>query len=317
MRPHHSTLLAALAFICHACTGAGVRPATLSPSARTRSGSGAPTIEELANLTYAGLDERLGPITLSNGRWEGAPAAPGAASGPVVQLLDRFRVNGDLDGGDGEDTVVALAYSTGGSGGFTFLALVTRTSGTLRNAATVAMGDRVQIRSAGVDRGRLLVSAIRAGAQDAACCPGELVDLAWTFSDGQFAPAAPVVTGRLSPNTLGRSVWVLRDWDLDMPAPAEPAVTLASDAGRFSGSSGCNRYTAFVATGATPGAVSVGPAAGTRMACPDPQSQVEARFLRQLGGVQTIGFMLGRLAVGYARPDGTRGTMLFTAQAAP
>jgi heat shock protein HslJ len=317
MQFHRTLLLMSLPFVCDACSTAIEGQSTASPTNPTRAGSPPPSSEELRNLTYAGVDERFGPFTLRNGRWEGTPAAPGAASRPVVQLAEPFRVNGDLDGDDVEDAVVALSYSTGGSGGFTFLALVTRASGALRNRATVALGDRVQIRSAVIDRGRLLVSTVRAGAQDAACCPGDLVDLAWMFRDGQFAAAAPVITGRLSPGALGRSVWVLHEWDVDQPAPVEPAVTLAYDAGRFSGSSGCNRYTAFVATGVTPGAVSVGPAAGTRMACPDPQSRTEARFLDQLGGAQSIGFMLGRLAIGYARRDGTRGTMLFTTQANP
>jgi heat shock protein HslJ len=66
-----------------------------------------------------------------------------------------------------------------------------------------------------------------------------------------------------------------------------------------------------------PGEVKVGPLAGTRMACPEPQSSVEARFLEQLGGARTFGFMLGRLAISYTRGDGSRGTMLFDASRRP
>jgi heat shock protein HslJ len=55
----------------------------------------------------------------------------------------------------------------------------------------------------------------------------------------------------------------------------------------------------------------VGPLAVTRMACPEPQSAVEARFLEQLGGARTFGFRLGRLAISYEREGGSRGTMLF------
>ena len=93
----------------------------------------------------------------------------------------------------------------------------------------------------------------------------------------------------------------------------QPVVSLAYDAGRFTGSSGCNRYFAAVEGGAMPGEVKVGPLAGTRMACPDPPSSVEARFLEQLGGARTFGFMVGRLAIGYTRGDGSSGTMLFDA----
>ena len=66
-----------------------------------------------------------------------------------------------------------------------------------------------------------------------------------------------------------------------------------------------------------PGEVKVGPLAGTRMACPEPQSSVEARFLEQLGGARTFGFMLGRLAISYTRGDGSSGTMLFDAGTPP
>jgi hypothetical protein len=53
------------------------------------------------------------------------------------------------------------------------------------------------------------------------------------------------------------------------------------------------------------------------MACPEPQSSVEARFLEQLGGGRAFGFLLGRLAISYTRGDGSRGTMLFDASTQP
>ena len=92
----HRTLLAALALGGHACAGAGVPPAarTEAPAACAL----APTIEELKNMTYPGLGERLGPVTLQNGRWAGDPPVAGAASRPIVELADSFRVVGDLDG---------------------------------------------------------------------------------------------------------------------------------------------------------------------------------------------------------------------------
>jgi heat shock protein HslJ len=98
---------------------------------------------------------------------------------------------------------------------------------------------------------------------------------------------------------------------LDEPAPTEPQVTLAYQDGRLAGTSGCNRYTAAAKPGASPGDLTVGPAAGTRMACPEPQSAVEARFLKQLGGAKKFGFHLGRLALSYEKDGGAYGTMLF------
>jgi heat shock protein HslJ len=138
--------------------------------------------------------------------------------------------------------------------------------------------------------------------------------LQWTLGKGRLNPLGTVITGRLSLATLAGTVWVLRAWDLIDPAESEPVVTLAYESGRFTGTSGCNRYSGGVEAGDLPGVVKVGLLAGTRMACPEPQSSVEGRFLGQLGGARTIGFRLGRLAIGYARADGSQGTMVFEAR---
>ena len=304
-------LVVALAFAFDACAS----PALAPPAGKTAEAASTravpPTVEELKNATYAGLGERLGPVTLANGRWTGAPPASGAASRPSVELAGDFRVVGDLDGDGLEEAVVVLTYSSGGTGVFSFLAVVTREDGTLRNVATTALGDRVQVRSARVDGGRLLVSAVRAGESDAACCPGDLVEWQWTLGERRLNTPGAVRTGRLSLATLAGTVWILRAWDVTAPAESGPVVTLSYDEGRFTGTSGCNRYVAAVEGGAMAGEVKVGPLAGTRMACPEPQSSVEARFLDQLGGARTFGFRLGRLAISYTRGDGSRGTMLF------
>jgi heat shock protein HslJ len=273
---------------------------------------GAPTLEELKNATYAGLQDLAGPVTLKDSRWEGEPFEPGAAARPSVVLAPGFRLTGDLDGDGAEEAVVVLAHSSGGSGTFDHLAVAKRTPEGLRNVATTALGDRVGIRSARVEGGKLLVSVVRAGEKDAMCCPGELADLGWSLAGGKLNPVATAgVTGRLSLDTLAGTEWVLRAWDLGEPAPAEPEVTLAYQDGRLAGTSGCNRYTAAAKGGDSAGDLAIGPAAGTRMACPGPQSAVETRFLKQLGGAKKFGFLLGRLALSYEKDGGAFGTMLF------
>jgi heat shock protein HslJ len=310
-------LLAARALVCHACAMPALAPASAKTAEVASTRALPPTVEELKNATYAGLGERVGAVTLANGRWTGAPPVLGAASRPSVELVEDFRVLGDLDGDGLEEAVVALTYSSGGTAVVSFLAVVARTDGTLRNVATTMLGDRVQVRSARVDDGRLLVSAVRAGENDAACCPGDLVEWQWTLGEGRLNTPGAVRTGRLSLATLAGTVWILRAWNITAPAESEPVVTLSYDAGRFTGTSGCNRYFAVVEGGAVAGEVKVGPVAGTRMACPEPQSSVEARFLQQLGGARTFGFMLGRLAISYTKGDGSRGTMLFEASTPP
>ena len=273
---------------------------------------GAPTLPELENATYSGLEEPKGPVTLKDGRWEGPPYAPGGASHPMVTLGRDFRVVGNLDGDGAAEAVVLLAVSSGGSGTTDYLAVVKRTKAGLENVATAPLGNRVRIRSSRIEGGKLLVSVLRAGPGDAICCPGELADLEWTLAGRKLTPGTPAgATKRLSLDTLAGGEWVLRAWDLDDPAPGDVEVTLAYQQGRFAGKSGCNRYMAPVAAGEAPGTAIVSPlAAVTRMACPEPQSAIEARFLKQLRGVKTFGFLLGQLAMTYEQ-DGRRGTMLF------
>jgi heat shock protein HslJ len=307
------SVLAVLVLVCDGCTGP-----TLSSEEAVRTLQHPPpvlkippTLDELKSATYSGLSEGPGTVTLQNGRWTGEPPAPGAASRPMVELAGDFRLLGDLDGDRLDDAVVVLTYTSGGSGSFSYLAVMSRQDGTVRNIATAALGDRVQLRSVQISVGKLLVSGVRTGTSDAACCPGELVEWQWTFNAGKLTTPGALSTGRLTLAVLANTDWVLRAWDITEPAGKEPAVTLAYDTGRISGTSGCNRYTTGVTEGKAPGELSVGLVAGTRMACPEPQSAVEARFLEQLSGARTFGFMLGRLMISYARTNGSRGTMLF------
>lgn len=272
----------------------------------------APTLEELAGAAYSGLNDVEGAITLAGGEWHGEPFVPGGASRPRVTLAPGFRVTGDLDGDGYEEAVVVLAQSSGGSGTFDYLAAVSRNAGTLQNVATIALGDRVAIRSAAIDAGTLRVDVLRAGEGDAMCCPGELAELAWTLGPNGFVPGeAQGVTGRLSFDALGSSEWVLREWRPGEPAPAEPEVTLVYQGGRIVGGSGCNRYFAGIEAGGSPGDMTVGPIGATRMACAEAMEAIEARYLQQLAGVRKFGFLLGRLALTGQRADGSIDTMLF------
>jgi heat shock protein HslJ len=278
----------------------------------------APTLEELRNTAYGGLEVPGGTVTLADGEWEGEPYEEGAASRPRVSLVRDLRVVGDLDGDGADEAVVALAESSGGTGTLVHLAVVARTDEGLENVATTLLGDRVQLRGMRIEEGRLLVDVLRAGPDDPACCPGDLATLGYTLAAGDLEPFDPETPGaRLSLETLGEAEWVLRSWAWDEPAPAEPEVTLQYLEGRFAGRSGCNRYFAPVKeTGQTPGAIEVGPAAGTRMACPDPAGAIETRFLQQLEGVNAMGFRAGQLMLSYTS-DESRGVMLFDSRSTP
>jgi heat shock protein HslJ len=271
----------------------------------------APTLQELKNATYKGVEEANGAVTLANGKWVGRPFAPGGASAPSVTFVRDFRLTGDLDGDGAEEAMVLLAGHGGGTGETSYVAVVGRRAHALVNIATAPVGDRVQVRGAKIDGRRIVFDLVQAGPGDAACCPGELVTRTWTLEAGALKEGPASKTGRLSIETLAGTEWVLRAWAWDDAAPAAPEVTVRFDVSRIAGKAGCNNYFASLKTGTQPGDLEVGPAGATRMMCPEPAMAVETKFLEQLSGVRKMGFMAGQLALAYSGKDGKYGTMLF------
>ena len=68
------------------------------------------------------------------------------------------------------------------------------------------------------------------------------------------------------------------------------------------GFAGCNRFTAPVKE-TKPGEIDIGPAAGTKMACPQPQMELEQRFLAQLDAVNRYSYLAGQLALSWQDGD--------------
>ena len=309
-------LTVAAAIVCQwpleAAAPKGASPGAQAPGV----GRPAPTLQELKNATYRGVEEAGGAFTLVDGRWEGKPYAPGGASRPSVTFVRDFRLTGDLDGDGAQEAAVLLAASAGGTGEMSYVAIVGRSSGKVTNLATAQIGDRVQVRDAKIDGRRIVLDVVQAGETDAACCPGDLVTRMWEPSGDGLSELAPRRTGRLSMDTLSGTEWVLRSWAWDEAAPATPEVTLTLDGARAAGSAGCNRYFAAVKAGDSPGDITVGPAGATRRMCPESDMAVEARFLQQLNGVTQMRFIGGQLALTFAKPDRTFGVMLFDRRAA-
>lgn len=272
----------------------------------------APSLSELRNAGYSGLVEAGGAaVKLTNGRWTGNPYAKGGASVASVRLLADFRFVADFDHDDREEAAVLLLAQAGGTGATTYLSVVARDGAGLRNVATAPVGDRVQVRAARLEDGRIVLDVVQAGVQDASCCPGDLVTRTWEWKSQTLVEGTPKATGRLSLAALGESEWVLRSWTPDEPAPAKPKVTLKVEDGRFAGEAGCNRYFTSVTPGKMPGEFATGPAGVTRKMCGKAEMTVESRFLRQLAGAQRFEFIAGRLGIDYATADGKSGTMLF------
>lgn len=261
----------------------------------------APSIAELSSATYGEIFEE--PVTLIDGRWEGAPFVDGGASRPSVGLVDHFVLTGDLDGDESTDAVVVLWQSSGGSGTRLYLAAMGRLDGKITNLGTALIGDRVQIRSGVIDNGRIVLDLVRAGPTDAACCPTEKALVAWVLSENGLSLASEDVIGALSISDLEGPEWILIELGWEQPAPEGSEITLRFVKDRVEGHTGCNSYFAGVTAGA-PGEFGFNGMGTTRAACPEPAMNLERRYLKTLAGASTYSFLGGRLVLGCETEDG-------------
>lgn len=147
------------------------------------------TIEQLRDATYDNVLEES--VTLVDGRFEGEPFAPGAATRPIVALLPGALAKGDLDGDQADEAVVALARDAGGSGTFVYLAVVRDNQGILENIATLSLGDRVRVNALSIDDGKLLAELVEHGPNDPMCCPTSEVHRQWTLDNGELIEVEP------------------------------------------------------------------------------------------------------------------------------
>lgn len=276
----------------------------------------APTWDQLRNGTYHGAGEES-TLTLRDGRWEGVPYLEGGAARPSANLLEGFRLLGDVDGDGTDDAFVLLASRAGGTGENTYLALVKNQNGVPVNTATALVGDRVQIRDGRLESRRVVLDVVQAGPSDALCCPGELAMRTWDVVTGGLRESAPPdSTRRLTLDAMGGAEWVLRTWTMDEPAPGEPRVTLREADGILSGRAACNGYSARPRPGDMPGLFTTGPIVSTRMACPDSVMRIESRYFDLLQRARQFGFVAGRLVISYEK-DGVPGVMSFDRAAPP
>lgn len=276
----------------------------------------APTLQELASATYGGIEEA--PVTLVVGHWEGEPAFEGAASVPRVDLAPDFRVTGDLDGDGGDEAVALLHYNFGGSGVFSYLAVLKRSAdGGLENVATAEIGDRVQLRAAVVEERQLVIETVEVGPGDAACCPGQRRRRSYALESGELVERSSEDQGRISVSDLEGVTWRLTHWAADEPLAEGLEIDLRIEDEKVSGGSGCNRYQGSLVAGEMPGDFALAsPLAGTRRACPPPADEAEGRYLDALKKVTRFRFDAGRLMLDWS--DGDRwGSLTFEAEPAP
>jgi heat shock protein HslJ len=286
--PYYSLLLSGviLALLSQACLACG----------------GSPTPEELATATYSGIEEN--PVMLSGGRWEGEPYAEGGASRPSVGLVKDFRLHGDLDGDGNDESVVLLWQSSGGSGTYSYVAVMSKKNDVVKNLTTAEIGDRVQVRSGRIEDRQIVLDVVQQGEGDAACCATQLASRSWSLANSQLTEGKAKITGTLSIEMLDGSEWVLTHLKQDEPLTEEAEVTLLFAGGQVSGKSACNRYSASVEQGDSPEDLKIGPAMGTRMACPGGLMGLEQQYLEALSQVTRFSFLAGKLVLNRGEDGG-------------
>jgi len=261
----------------------------------------------LRNIECGGIYDNAVP--LRDGLYEGEPFVPGGASRNRVELLDVPPILHDLDGDGIDEAAVLLSKSSGGSGVSTYLAVVSCRDGRAINVGTTGLGNRVMIRSIAGKEGAIVVEVVATGPGEPLCCPTRNVRNIYRLRNGILLLASSEDMGTLSLADLKGIPWRLSRLGRNERVPEGVKVTAVFGEGRVSGSGGCNRYSAAVVeTG--PLGFSIGPAASTKMACPDPAGGFEDRYFSALQAANRFGFLLGNLVLHYGKGD-ARETMMF------
>jgi hypothetical protein len=115
-------------------------------------------LEALPNIEYPVELTSTGKAQLKDGVFEES-AAPGSATKTKV-LLGKAQALGDVNGDGFEDAAVILVVDPGGSGTFTYLALVLNENGTAKPVASVLLGDRITVKSMVLQSGEVKVTML-------------------------------------------------------------------------------------------------------------------------------------------------------------
>jgi heat shock protein HslJ len=267
-----------------------------------------PTLEQLKGATVSGVFEQA--VTLTDGKYDGPPVEPGAASHPTLMLWEPAVVFGDVDGAPGSEAVAMLSSNSGGSGELVYVAVFGVRDGALKNLGTAQVGDRTKLQNLWLQGGKVAMDVVEAGPKDPACCPTQLARKTYAFEGGALKLSKSDVLGTLTMGTLAANEWQLVAIDgQPVPADAKPPV-IHFERDSIRGFAGCNRFSAPIKETA-PGEIDIGLAAATRMACPGPEMDLEQKFLAQLDKVTGYTFLAGRLALTWTGKEGS-GVMLFT-----
>lgn len=175
IKPIFLVIAISTAILLSACT----------PLAASTPQDGAALSQALPNLAYPIEAASSGTAQLKVGLFE-APAAPGSAAVTRIQL-GPAQAFGDINGDGAEDATVTLVVDSGGSGTFTYLALVLNQDGALRVLPAAFIGDRVVVRSLSIQPGQVVVDLLtRAADEPMSAEPTDQQRLTFNLSGGQL-----------------------------------------------------------------------------------------------------------------------------------
>ena len=139
---------------------------------------------DAANATYQ--IERAS-VTLVAGRAE-VPAAPGSAAKAVTTLGSR--ATGDLDGDGRQDVAAILVQQPGGTGMFTYVAVLQNLAGGVKATNAVLVGDRVNVQAIRVDGRTVVIEYLdRRPGEPFSATPSVATTKKLVLSDGQLIAA--------------------------------------------------------------------------------------------------------------------------------
>ena len=178
-------------------------------------------------------------MTLSHGEYR-EPAAPGSASEIIVKLSDN-KVFGMVNG---RETGAAVIFtSTGGTGTFYDLALLSREAEGWVNADTVLLGDRVMVHSVEIKNDHIVVIMTTHGPHDFMCCPTIGVKRRFAIEGNHFVSVAEGETDGESQITGTVWQWVqtlYNDGRRSVPPKPENYTAQFLEDGRVNVKADCN-----------------------------------------------------------------------------
>lgn len=239
------------------------------------------------------------PVLLKHGVYQ-VPAAPGSASMVVVQLTDKqafTTMDGNAIG------VAVLVTSTGGTGTYYELALLSKSPQGWVNDDTVLLGDREEVKTVDFDGQRVEVVMATHAPKDPMCCPTLEVTKRFVVENGKLVPVNDQGTPA-DPLSGAQWQWVHTLYNNDkklVPSKPENYTIQFQEGGLVAVKADCNvKGGQFTADGSQ---LSITITHSTMAAC-EPGS-LENEFVRNLEASAIFFFREGELYIDLMYDTGT------------